>query len=658
MKKLFLILSTALVLLPAFSQSEGKKKKATIAPSYAWTVQQPLGLRDSSTIDTLLYNYYKQSIPSEMSDAWATTGALGAEGINMIFSERRPVSDFFLGDALAVWLPNEKTNRFYNTRIPMTLLSFNTSGGRETSQERLRANFSGNVNAKAQIGAMIDYIYSKGSYNYQATKDLIWGASGSYMGDRYEFQGYFNHFNMLNKENGGITDVLYIKDPAQLQGGVSSINPKSIPTNLTDAHTRYSGDDLMLNSRYKVGYWHEEEINDTTVKRTYIPVSSFIWTLRYKSGKHTFIDKSPSETSEFFENTYLDNRQTRDHTKYWSLSNTLGISMLEGFNKYAKFGLAAYVTHEIRRYTQTPDTLDRDNPDYGLTPFPEGIGTIEPKATQNLLWVGGQLSKQKGSILTYNANAEFGLIGDAVGEVKINGSLATRFKLFGDTVTIAAQGGFHNETAPYLLNNYLSNHFIWKNDFSKIRRVNFGGRLDLPFSGTSLSVDVDNIQNYIYFNENFLPTQHGSNIQVFSARLNQNFRFGILNWNNRITYQTSSNDGVIPLPKLAVYSNLFLLFKVATLHVQVGVDCDYYTSYYGLTYQPATASFATQRNVKVGNYPFMNIYANMKLSKARFFVLFSHFNQGLFGGNNYFAVPDYPLNPRRLQLGVSVDFAN
>ena len=69
--------------MPAFSQSQSNqsKKKATIAPSYAWTVQQPLGLRDSSTIDTLLYNYYKQSIPSEMSDAWATTGALGAEGI-------------------------------------------------------------------------------------------------------------------------------------------------------------------------------------------------------------------------------------------------------------------------------------------------------------------------------------------------------------------------------------------------------------------------------------------------------------------------------------------------------------------------------------------------------------------------------------------------
>ena len=48
----------------------------------------------------------------------------------------------------------------------------------------------------------------------------------------------------------------------------------------------------------------------------------------------------------------------------------------------------------------------------------------------------------------------------------------------------------------------------------------------------------------------------------------------------------------------------------------------------------------------------------MKLSKARFYVMFSHVNQGLFGGSGYFSMPYYPLNPRRLQIGVSVDFTN
>ena len=208
------------------------------------------------------------------------------------------------------------------------------------------------------------------------------------------------------------------------------------------------------------------------------------------------------------------------------------------------------------------------------------------------------------------------------------------------------------------MNHCLSNHFIWENDFGKVRRVNFGGQLNIPFSRTTLSAEASNIQNFLYFNEQFLPQQHGSNIQTFSARIVQSFTAGIFNWDNRVTYQTSSDENILSLPKLVIYSNMYLKFKIATLYVQLGVDCDYYTKYYAPNYQPATASFANQHEVKIGNYPFMNAYANMKLSKTRFYVLFSHFNQGMFGGNNYFSLPNYPLNPRRFQIGLSIDFTN
>ena len=144
-----------------------------------------------------------------------------------------------------------------------------------------------------------------------------------------------------------------------------------------------------------------------------------------------------------------------------------------------------------------------------------------------------------------------------------------------------------------------------------------------------------------------------------SAAIDQKLQFGIFNWNNRVTYQTSTNERVLSLPKLAVYSNMFLLFRIAkVLHVQLGVDCNYYTKYYAPAYQPATMMFHTQQEKKLGNYPMMNVYANMKLYKARFYVLYSHANRGLFGGNNYFGALHYPINPSRFQLGVSVDFAN
>lgn len=632
-------------------------KNPVLAPSYAWTINQPSGAQVPASIDTLMLDYYRLSIPSAVSSAYATTGNLGAEGYNLIFFDRPLQSDFFFRDALSAWMPSGKTEKFYNTRIPMTLLSYNFGGGRDNAQDRLQTVFSGNINPRAQVGAIADYLYSKGSYNYQNTKDLTWGFNGSYIGERYEFQGYLYHYNLLNKENGGITDELYITDPAQLQGGNASITPKTIPTRLTASHSKIVGTHFMMNHRYKLGFHETEIFNDTTEVKKFIPVTTFFWNCSYDASKHIFKNTSAADELNFWKNHYFSNSFTDDRTNYWTFTNAVGVSLLEGFNKYAKAGLSAYAKYQIRHYGQNPDTITgMPTPPSGLTPNP--YPEIAPKVTQSLLWVGAQLTKTQGSILRYNATAEFGMIGDVVGDIAVKGQIDTHIPLFGDTVDLSGYGHFLNTEAPYLMKNYVSNHFIWHNDFGKTRNLRLGGILHIPFSNTTLNAGVENVQNQIYFNNLCLPVQHSGSVQVFSAQLTQNLRAGILNWNNRITYQTTSDESVIPLPKLAIYSNLYILFKVAhVLDVQLGVDCDYYTRYKSVQYQPATMTFYNQTAQLCGNYPFMNLYANMKLKKARFYVMMTHINQGL-TGSNYFSMPNYPLNPRRLQFGISVDFAN
>lgn len=633
-------------------------KKTQLAPGYAWRLEPPLGMRVPAEIDTLPDNYAQRSVPADISDAWATTGNLGGPGQNMIWTGRHDTSCFFFRDAFDHWLPTYGKMRFYNTRIPMTLLSYNTAGGRDDGQDRLQAVFSGNINAKAQVGALVDYLYAKGSYANQAAKNLGWGFSGSYIGDRYEMQAFYNHYNLLTKENGGITDPLYITDPALVQGGVSSVDTKTIPTRLTTAHTRVAGGELYLNQRYKIGFWHEERDSvdtDSVVSRTYVPVTSVIWTFNYNYGRHMFRNTASGEFRNFFENTYLNPTLTDDRASYWGVTNTVGVSLLEGFHRYAKFGLAAFMTYDVRGYTQPVDTVIREGLD--LTPLPDYAALIAGKATEHNVTVGGQLTKQRGSILTYGATARFGIAGRVAGDIDIDGHLTTRFPLLGDSVALTARGAFSNRTAPYFMEHYRSNHFVWNNDFGKERRVTFGGSLDLDRTDSHIDVEVSNIQNYVYFGSAFVPVQHAGSVQVLCARLRQGLRAGILHWDNRVTFQTTGDDRVIPLPAVAVYSNLYIKFRVATLFVQLGVDCDYYTRYYAPRYQPATATFAVQHDTKLGNYPFMNLYANMKLSKVRFYVLFSHINQGWFS-RDYFSMPDYPLNPRRFQLGLSIDFAN
>ncbi len=656
------IIRTFILSIIAALALTSRSAEPEMAPYVSWKLLQPLGLRESAPIDTMPYNYYQSAVPSAISPAFATTGNQASAGEEMIYLDREPMSRFFLHDAKRFWLPSEKKARFFNTPIPMSLVSYNTGGGREIAQDYFKFLFTGNISPKLQIGALVDYPYSKGSYNYQAAKGFTWGLSASYTGDRYELQTYYNVFNFVNKENGGITDDLWILDTEKVNGGVESVDPKVIPTNLTASHNRVKGKQFYMNHRYKVGFWKEtydSVYTDSVVHRELVPVSSFIWTFAYDSGAHRFTNTNSSQ-EDFWTNHYIQADGTRDYTSYSSMRNTLGISLLEGFNKYAKAGLAAFVTHELRKYEQTVDTIPINGADRpaGLTPYPFS-GKLSPKVTQNLLWAGAQLTKQQGEILNYKGTVQLGLVGPAAGEIKADAEIATRMRLLGDTVTIKGYGEFSNTTAPYLMNNYVSNHFIWKNDFGKTRRIKFGGKLDIPHTSTRAQAGVENIQNLIYFNSDGLPVQHNGNVQVFSIRAWQDLSWRALNWRNTIVYQTSTDESVLPLPKFAIYSNLYLQFKIArVLDVQLGIDLDYYTRYYAPSYQPATMAFCNQKEIKCGNYPYMNAYVNMKLSRARFFVLFSHVNQGIIGGNDYFSLPHYPLNPRRFLMGVSVNFAN
>ena len=631
-------------------------KKPVLEPSYAWKVEPLLGQRSPATIDTIFQNYSLEFVPQQISPAYATTGNYCAEGYNLMYMERPVQSDFHFRDALEQWLPTMAKARFYNTRIPMTLLSYNFGGGKENGQDRFSTVFSANANARTQVGALIDYIYSKGSYEDQAAKDLNWGFSGSYLGEHYEFQGSFTHFNLVTKENGGITDDLYITDPAVVQGGNTSVNAKQIPTNLTDAHNRVKGTDLWLNNRYKIGFWREEQVNDTTTKRTLVPVTSFIWTLRYRESKHSFRNENMTQNLEFWPATYLNPVETDDFQKYWSIRNTLGVSLLEGFNKWAKASLTAFATHEIRSYSMESGQREPTGAQIeAMTPIT--ITDVLLHGKENLLWVGARLTKQQGRIINYDATGEIGLVGPAAGEIKVNGELTTRIPLFGDTVPVRAFGHFTNLSAPWLMQHFWSNHYMWENSFSKTRSLRLGGEISIPWTHTNFNFAVENVQNQIYFDENALPAQHGGSVQVVSATLRQNFHFGPFHWQNRLTWQKSSEESVIPLPQLVVSTNPYLEFKIATLFVQFGVYGTYYTKYKSVDFQPATMSFYNQNTTDIGNYPMIDAYLNFKLSKVRFYLMMSHVNQGM-TGTDWFSMPHYPINPRKFQLGLSIDFAN
>lgn len=399
---------------------------------------------------------------------------------------------------------------------------------------------------------------------------------------------------------------------------------------------------------------------DTTwMKDEYVPVTSFIHTLKFDNYERIY---QAYDTPEgYYANTFpvhekLPGDSIYDRTTHYSLKNTFAVALLEGFNKWAKAGLRAFVTSDLRHFT-----------------LPDSVGGRMSYNEHNLS-VGGQLLKAQGKTLHYNVTGEFWLMGEDAGQLKIDGKADLNFRLFKDTVTLAANAFFHRLNPTFYYRHYHSRHLWWDNGgLDQELRTHIEGLFSLKRTKTKLRVAYDNLQNYTYFAQRYNITedfgrsgntvfvrQSGKNISLLTLQLAQDFRLGPLNWQNVITYQKSSDEDVLPVPALNVYTNLFLHFKIAkVLTVDLGADARFFTKYKALDYSPALGQFTVQdngaANVETGNYPIVNAYANMHLKHTRFFVMMSHVNAS---SGDSFLVPHYPVNGRIFRFGVSWNFFN
>ena len=395
-------------------------------------------------------------------------------------------------------------------------------------------------------------------------------------------------------------------------------------------------------------------------KSEYVPVTSFIHTVKFDNYRRIYeAYQTPADyyLNEYYDAGRLTGDSIYDQTKHWHMKNTFAIAMLEGFNKWAKAGLKAFASYDLRHYE-----------------LPTMEGGLE-KYNEHVLSVGGQLSKQEGKTLHYNAVAEIGLTGVDAGTLAIDGNVDVNIPFLGDTLQVRGDAFFHRETPSFYYRNYHARHLWWENDLDKTIHTRIMGTLSFPKTRTKLRVAVDEIKNYTYFSQSYditekglrtgvmvTPMQESGGINLLTAQLEQNFRLGILNWENLFTYQHSSKESVLPVPAFNAYTNLYIKFKVVkVLNVDLGADMRYFTSYEAPDYSPYMGQYTVQgngeNNVKIGNYPIVNVYANVHIKHTRFFVMMSHINAGQ-GDKNYFFAPHYPMNERVFRIGVSWNFFN
>lgn len=706
-----------------------------------WTIDSRFGDRKAAVPDTLSHMFMNTVFTTGLRGEYNTTGNLGAPRINRIFTDRQNEGQFIFTQPFDFFITPIGQFHFTNTLSPFTNITYNTAGNRLNGEDHLTTKFGVNAGKKLGVGFKFDYLYGRGYYQDQSTAHFNYTMYGSYIGDHYQAHLLLSTNHQKVTENGGITNDNYIIHPESYSDKYTT---SEIPTVLSQNWNRNDNQHIFFTHRYNLGFSRkvpmtadeikakkfamaskkdnesskqekepsrnnkkeepiegrpdnakimgtepdgQKKINDRLaldkhtadsllsieskkqadsmwMKKEFVPVTSFIHTIQFDNYRRIY--QAYNTPSNYYANNYnvqeyLSGDSIYDKTRYYSLKNTFALSLLEGFNKWAKAGLKAFITSDLRHFT---------------LPNATGIDSYN----EHNLSIGAQLSKTQGKLLHYDAIAETWLTGSDAGQMKLDVNADLNFKLFGDTLTLSANGFLYRLNPTFYYRHFHSRHAWWdNNNLSKIIHSRIQGILNYQKTRTTLRVEIDEIKNYTYFassyntvndnrvNHAIVVKQNNGLIHLLTASISQDFTFGPINWENMIIYQNSSNKTVLPVPALNIYSNLYLRFKIAhVLRCDFGADVRYFTKYYAPDYVPILGQYAIQTNtdtngndnrIEIGNYPVANVYANFHLKHTRFFIMLSHFNAGT-GRKNYFFTPHYPLNQSILRFGLSWNFFN
>ena len=631
---------------------------------HAWKIEERFGEMIPVPVDTLQHGFQNSNDTGGPTGHYTFLGNLGAPRISHVFFERKDPTQFFFTDPYDFTVRKPDDIVYTNTKSPFTNLTYYKQGDGRYGEERFKAYFAVNVNKRLGFGFDIDYTYGRGKYQSQSTALFNGNLFAYYHGDKYDMHFSFINENLKVAENGGITDDRYVTDPLEMAEGERTYETYNIPTNLMDIWNNNTGYHAFLTHRYNLGFYKDvTEENDTVSRQVFVPVTSFIHSVKVDVDRRKYVSYDVQQNNNYFEHNYLGT-DSLDITKHFSVKNTVGIALREGFNKWAKAGLTAFMSFEHRNFTMT-DTIT-GNPGK----------RVATSHKENVLSIGGQLSKQQGKTLHYNVIGEIAMLGEDAGQFTVEGNGDLNFRLFNDTVRLEANAYIKNLNPTFYFRHFHSKHYWWDNDLSKIMRTRIEGKLSIDKWRTQLKAGVENITNYTYldnasvkytdqngnvsYKNDMAVRQHSGSIQVFSATLKQDFKLGVLHLDNEVTYQKTSDADILPLPELVLYHNLYLKFALAkkVLKIELGADLRYFTQYYAPDYAPAIGQFYLQNHetrYKLGAYPMLNGYLNLHLKRTRIFVqMYNILQRG--GDKSYFYAPHYPLNPRILKVGLSWNF--
>lgn len=552
----------------------------------------------------------------------------------------------------------------YNTKTPYTELAYYGTLFANIEREETDIHILTTQNIFPELNIMFQYDRhgANGMLENESTDNRNVIFAGNYLGKRYMAHGGFIFNQIKRKENGGIADNFWIRD--------TLVGSREIGVRLSNAGNRLYKRTWFLDQTYRIpfnfiGKLMGRSSRDTSaaLQADSTHVSDTLSGILEKDITTAFIGHS-SEYSEYTK-VYTDNIGASDETAREFYNNrfyinptttrdSLRVSRFENkiFLRLQPWSEDAIVS------TVNVGVGDRLMGYYMMSP--DGFLTMPKNVTENSLYLYGGAAGKFRKYMKWNADAYYTFAGHNLNDLGADADLEFNFYPFRRhrNSPVSIHAGFETtlKEPEYFERHYFSNHLRWNNsDFSKISTTKVEGSISIPHWNFELSAGYSLLANNIYYDSQAIARQNPDAMSVFRAGLKKNFSFAGIHLDNNLLFQVSSNENVLPLPKLAANLRWYYQFDIVkdVMQMQLGANALYTTSWFAPAYSPESGLFHNQTKNKYGDCPYIDVFLNIQWKRATIFVKLINANMGWPNNSaDYFSADGYIRPQRGLKFGV------
>jgi hypothetical protein len=366
----------------------------------------------------------------------------------------------------------------------------------------------------------------------------------------------------------------------------------------------------------------------TIIERRKFDAGRIAYTMRYTRTRTAYQDNAPPQ--DFYPTYFYDTIPVYDSISLthfencFVYSNEVPDTLGKSFPLQYSFGVRLQ-TDRLLRDTTMKDVFRQ------MVPFGMLKGIIKRKTF-------------------FKASAYLVLGGYKSGDHSIDGSFYQYFGKQNHKAYLNVSKGLSKPD--YYFNHYYTDYFSWNNSFNSQSYLK--GEFGVVMRGFDLNASYTRLTNYVYLNQEVLPQQYTDAVTVLAGHVSKEIR--LKHWITTVyaAGQKIAPDSILQLPafigKLTICYDAVLFNK--SLHAQVGLSGTYHSQWYQDAYMPALRAFYRQKSYVSGNYPYLDVFVNLNIKRARIFVKYEHFNAGLMG-YNYMIVPGYPQADAAFKFGIS-----